>query len=274
MAEHVRGAPEGVNVETATPDDDQNLSAYDAVVLGNIRPGGGVGEAAEMAPALRWAERLRSFKGFSLKSERDIHPCTHRDARCIAGRRLRYVGCDCSNLMRDAFSELYRVCGAVQFLSPGHRKLINRLVKITTPQYVIAPPIELSEFRVTTPWRQREPVALILGDEVRVAATAEDRARRAGFEPRRVPYLSVAHEDMPRLYNEYQAVVVDPVMYHAFGRVVVEAMACGCKVLASERVGAMSWWNPRRACSKANERFWRMVLNERRGVKWRQRRSK
>ena len=274
LAEHVRGAPQGVNVDTATLEDERSLCDYDAVVLGNIRPSGGVGEAAEIAPAIRWAERLRSFKGFSLKSERDIHPCTYRDARCVVGRRLRHVGCDCSNRMRDVFSELYRVCSAVQFLSPAHKKVINQLVEITTPQYVIAPPVELSKFRVTTPWRQRKPIALVLGDEVRVAATAYERARQAGYEPRRVSYLSVSYEDMPRLYNQYRAVVVDPVMFHAFGRVAVEAMSCGCKLLASDRVGALSWWNPRRACRKANESFWRLILRGRHGINRREGRSR
>jgi hypothetical protein len=261
LAQHVREAPEGVEIDEAALEEDRSLGDYDAVVLGNLRPSGGLGEEAETEPALRWVDRLKSFKGFSLKSERDVHPCTHRDARCIVGPRLRHGGCDCSPRMRDVFSELYDSCSAVQFLSPAHKRVINQLTRSATPQYVIAPPIEFSRFQATTPWHRRGRTALILGDEIRVAPTATERAIRAGYEPQRIPYLSVPYEDMPKLYNEHRAVVVDPVMFHAFGRVAVEAMCCGCKVLASNRVGATSWWNPRRACRQANQRFWRLILD-------------
>jgi hypothetical protein len=112
-----------------------------------------------------------------------------------------------------------------------------------------------------TPFEQRLKKALILGDAVRVAPTAEDRAVQAGFEPERIPYLSVPYSQMPELYNQYQAVVVDPVMFHAFGAVAVEAMACGCRVLASERVGAMSWPDPIAATREANRQFWQMIMS-------------
>jgi hypothetical protein len=54
---------------------------------------------------------------------------------------------------------------------------------------------------------------------------------------------------------------VDPIMLHAFGRLAVEALACGCRVLASDRVGAMSWPDPLQAFREANERFWNMVMS-------------
>jgi hypothetical protein len=65
---------------------------------------------------------------------------------------------------------------------------------------------------------------------------------------------------MPVLYNEYQAVVVDPVLFHASGRAVVEAMACGCRVIAGPRVGFTSFRDPCRASRLADVAFWRMVL--------------
>jgi hypothetical protein len=66
---------------------------------------------------------------------------------------------------------------------------------------------------------------------------------------------------MPELLNQYQAVVVDPLTLHAFGRLAVEALACGCRVLASSRVGAMSWPDPLEACRQSNRLFWEMVTN-------------
>jgi hypothetical protein len=50
-------------------------------------------------------------------------------------------------------------------------------------------------------------------------------------------------------------------MLHAFGRLAVEALACGCRVLASSRVGAMSWPDPLEACRQSNRLFWEMVTN-------------
>jgi hypothetical protein len=48
-------------------------------------------------------------------------------------------------------------------------------------------------------------------------------------------------------------------MLHAFGRLVVEAMACGCKVITNSRVGAMSYDDPVEACRKSNDAFWEIV---------------
>ncbi len=41
----------------------------------------------------------------------------------------------------------------------------------------------------------------------------------------------------------------------------VKAHACGCRVLASSRVGAMSWPDPLEACRHSNRLFWEMVTN-------------
>jgi len=258
---HVARAPAGVEVDVCLPSDERELSGYDAVVLANLRPSGGAGEAAELAWAERWVRRLARYRGFSVRSERDVHPCTHRDGRCLAVKPLRKLPCDCNDRMRRAFEELYNTCSAVQFLSPIHQAAVSLLIRIEAPQFIIAPPVDLERFRNTVPFEKRKRAALILGDAARVAASAPERARRHGFEPARIPYLSVPAEEMPELYNRYQAVVVDPVMLHAFGRVVVEAMACGCRVLASERVGAFSWDDPIAACREANDRFWDMLLH-------------
>lgn len=255
---HREHAPAGFKVSVRGPDDDVRLEAFDAVVLGNLRPRGGLGAEAEIRATLRWAVKLADFRGFSLRSERDVHPCTFRDGRCLTGRGPRKTACDCSTTIRDANQLLYNACSAVQFLSPAHRRAINQLISIERPQHTIAPPIDLQRFRAMTPLAERPPKALILGDAIRVADTAEARAQKAGYEPERIAYLSVPHDEMPSLYNRYQAVVVDPILFHAFGRVAVEAMACGCRVLASERVGAMSWKDPLGACQGANEAFWRL----------------
>lgn len=256
---HLALAPADVQVTVVAPEQSCDLRKFDAVVLGNLRPSGGLGFESEVTATLRWAAVLGDYRGFSLRSERDMHPCTYRDGRCIAGARLRKTACDCSTAMRDANQLLYNAASAVQFLSPAHQRAINQLIEVRVPQHVIASPIDLEMFRTTVPPEQRPARALILGDAARIADTAVERARRHGYEPEIVPYHSVPFDQMPALYNRYRAVVVDPVMFHAFGRVVVEALACGCRVLASERVGALSWPDPVRASQEANAQFWQVL---------------
>lgn len=258
---HLDNAPQRVRVDVASPDAKVKLKRYDGVVLGNLRPHGGHGFESEVAWLLRWASQLADYQGFSLRSERDVHPCTYRDGRCFAGRRLRKRKCDCSMSVRDANELLVNACSAIQFLSPAHRDLINQLITVRVPQHVIGAPIDFQLFRPATPFDRRPNRALILGDAIRVAPTAIRRARRAGYEVEQVEYLSVDYQDMPTLYNRFRAVVVDPVMFHAFGRIAVEAMACGCRILASERVGAMSFDDPLQASREANDLFWQVLLD-------------
>ena len=256
LAHHAAHAPAGVEVDVCLPEDGRDLLPYDAIVLANLRPLGRTTRRSSVVWANLWTRRLKRYRGFSLRSERDVHPCKYRDGRCIGVSPARRLPCRCNRRIPRAFERLYNRCSAVQFLSPLHRAAINELIRIKVPQLVIASPIELERFRSSTPLEDRKRAALILGDDVRVAASAEQRARSHGFEPERIPYLSVDPDEMPALYNRYQAVVVDPVMLHAFGRIAVEAMACGCRVLASGRVGALSWEDPIEAAREANGLFW------------------
>jgi hypothetical protein len=260
LAAHVQGAPVGVRVDCAGIDDERPLDGYDAVVLWNLRGGS---ESQDLAVLRRWTLKLQNYRGTAVRSERDVHPCARRDGTCLVGSPLQRVACECTMEIGDAVERLYDECNVVQFLSPLHQAAIEQLVTVRARRFVIAPSVDLSRFVVTVPPEEREPVALIMGDDVRVAPGAEQRARTAGYRPERLSYLSIRAEEMPALYNRYRAVVVDPVMLHAFGRVVIEALACGCELLASERVGAMSWPDPLAACRRSNEDFWRMVLRAR-----------
>lgn len=257
---HVASAPPGVHVEVVLPDAHVDINQFDTVVLANLRPSGGQGQKAELKWAKLWAKHLHGYRGYVIKSERDIHPCVHRDGRCIQVDPLRKDPCGCNRKITAAFEKLYNMCDAVQFLSPLHRQAINLLIDVRQPlQYEIASPIDLSMFRNVMPFAERKRAALITGDAIRVAPTAEQMARDEGYEVETMDYLSVPYEEMPDILNQYQAVVVDPVMLHAFGRITVEAMACGCRVIASRRVGAMSWPDPVRASGEANDKFWAMV---------------
>jgi hypothetical protein len=260
LGQHVAHAPPGVQVDIIAPTDEPMLSAYDAVVLANVRPHGAASDEEKVACIARWAERLERYAGRSIKSERDAHPCAKRDASCVEVDPIRRVPCDCSPDIPLAVERLYNACSGVQFVSPAQRKVINQIVAIRTRQFVVASPIDFSRFRNVVPYERRRRAALIFGDGKRVAATAEDRARAGGFEPVRMVDRSVPYERMPVLYNEYQAVVVDPVLFHASGRAVVEAMACGCRVIAGPRVGFTSFRDPCRASRLADVAFWRMVL--------------
>lgn len=131
---------------------------------------------------------------------------------------------------------------------------------IKTPrQYDVACPVDFSSFRNIRPFHQRKHAALITGDAMRIAPDAYALAETAGYSVEQVDYLSISYKDMPELYNQYKALVIAPIMLHAFCRMVVEAKACGCQVITNDRVGAMSWPDPVAASLKANEQFWSMV---------------
>jgi|GEM_PF-6689526 len=283
--QHIAHAPAGVTVDTILPDEAVDLDRYDAVILGNLRPT--AQPSAGAAPALKrlvwkwldrsplqafalrsevawanlWRRRLAGYYGNVIKSERDVHPCARRDGRCLQTGPVRIVDCGCTRSVARAFERLYNICDAVQFLSPLHREAINKMVRIDVPQYEIAVPVDFTLFRDFTPVEERRPAALLIADVIRQSPAAEAYARQAGYDVERVEYLSVPYEQMPALLNRYRAVILDPIMLHAFGRLAAEALACGCRVLASGRVGAMSWPDPLAACREANERFWEMVMN-------------
>lgn len=283
LRQHVETAPPGVRVDVVLPDAEVALCDYDAVILANLRPsapasnGNGsrfkasvwnwlsssrlnaIAYRSEIAWARRWRRLLMNYEGFVIRSERDVHPCAHRDGHCIATNPPRRLPCDCPSTVTRAFQSLYEICDCVQFLSPLHRDCINVLLRLDMPQHVIAPPLDLTRFRSITPREQRRQAALITGDGIRVATTAFQRARDAGYEAETIHYHSVPHDQMPDVLNSYQAVVLDPIMLHAFGRLAAEALACGCEVIASDRVGAMSWPDPVAACAESNQLFWRMV---------------
>ncbi len=286
LCNHIAHAPAGVNIQSVLPDSPVDLDRFDAVILANLRPtappsnGNGrtkskeriwgwlvrspfqsVAFRSEVAWANRWRRKLMNYRGYVIKSERDVHPCTHRDGQCLGADPAGHAKCSSGDLVPKTFERLYNICDAVHFLSPLHREAINQIVRIEVPQFQIAPPLDFELFRDYTPLERRKPAALITGDRIRVAPTAERRARESGYGVERIDYLTVPYERMPEVLNQYQAVVVDPIMLHAFGRLAAEALACGCRVLASNRVGAMSWPDPLEACRQSNRLFWEMVTN-------------
>ncbi|MBF0381037.1 MAG: hypothetical protein HQL69_08460 [Magnetococcales bacterium] len=262
LAYHVANLPYGVKVDVIQPQQEVDLSQYQVVIIANIRPDGGVGEEGEYANANLWSQRLEDYQGWSIKSEHDLHPCGHRNASCIEVDPLRRIPCGCSHMIPNAFEKLYNSCTSVRFLSPGHQQVVNKLINITSKQFVVGSPIDFTKYRSWTPYKERKAEALIIGDALRVDHTVEQRAIEQGFKPVKVPHLSIQPEDMPAIYNQYQAVVISPVTYHPFCRMAVEAIACGCKVIHSNRVGAFTFGDPVQASRKSNTLFWKMVLRQ------------
>ena len=258
---HVEHRPPKIDVDVVTPDESPNLKDYDVVVLGNLRPEGGLGEEAEVRWVKKWAQVCQGFAGFSLKSERDAHPCAHRDARCVVMDPVRKLECDCGLLIPTEVENLYNSCSAVQFMSPAHKQVINCLTEIHSAQVVIGVPVDESLFRLSVPLAERPVKALIFVDEIRTSPEAPNVAIQHGFEPEFIPYHSVPYDDMPDLLNGYQAIILYPKAYHAFCRLVVEAKLCGCQVIASNRVGALSWEDPVAAARNANHEFWSLIKN-------------
>lgn len=263
LREHLANAPQDIEVDVVLPDDPVDLERYDTLILCNLRPAGGLGEREEYRWAELWAKRIRGYRGYVIRSEHDVHPCATRDGRCVQTQPLKKIACDCSRNIPNAFEKLYNLCDAIQFLSPLHRRVINQIIDIRTPprQFEVASPVDIKAFRNTRPFHLRKHAALITGDKNRVAPEAFSLAEAAGYPVEQIEYLSVKYEDMPEIYNQYKAVVIAPVMLHAFCRMVVEAQACGCQVITNSRVGSMSWDDPIAASQIANKEFWNMVYD-------------
>lgn len=260
LKSYVGSAPEGVIVDTAFPDDPVDPANYDVVVLANLRPDDGPGEEAECRAARQWIRRLKGYRGYVIRLEHDIHPCPYRDARCFDDDVPVRQDCKRRSPIRKTFEKLYNLCDTVIFRSPLHRRVINQMISIKTPHQVdVNAPVDFDLFRSVTPFEQRKHAALITGDPIRVAPTAEALATAKGYPVEWLDYLSVPYEQMPEILNRYQAVVVAPVMLHASGRLAIEALACGCKVITNDRVGAMSYPDPVAASRKSDELFWQVI---------------
>ncbi|WP_164084881.1 glycosyltransferase family 4 protein [Pseudazoarcus pumilus] len=260
LLRHVECAPTGIEVVVAHAEDTPDLAGFDVVVVASVRPPGDYRDWKNQTRlVVRWTEALAGYEGFAIRSERDLHPCGQRDAACVGAHAWVRTPCECPPELGGLYRAFFDAFDVVHFLSPGHREIVRALVSVERPTVLIAPPIDLSRFRVLVPPEQRPAIALIFDCPARMAPTSAERARRAGYVPEVLPYLSVPYEDMPELLNGYAAVVVDPLMYHAFGRLAVEAQACGCRVLASERVGATSWPDALAAARVSSPNFWSLV---------------
>lgn len=262
LRSYMDSAPDGVEVDTALPEDSVSLKGYDGVVLANLRPDGGPGEEAECRAAQQWISRLNGYAGTVIRLEHDIHPCPYRDARCFQGDVLLRQDCKRNSPIRKTFERLYNRCDIIIFRSPLHRRVINQMIRIKGVRQVeVNSPVDFEQFRSITPFEQRKHAALITGDPIRVAADAEALAEAEGYPVEFLDYLSVPYEKMPEILNRYQAVVLAPVMLHSSGRLALEALACGCKVIANDRVGALSWPDPLAASRDANAAFWAVIAD-------------
>jgi glycosyltransferase involved in cell wall biosynthesis len=259
LTHYINHAPANIRVHSILPDERIELANYDAVIIANLRPNGGLGEDAEYAWADAWSARLRRYRGFAIRQEHDTHPCTYRDARCFRFNPLIKLKCECNFKITGAFERLYNACSAVQFVSPMQQALINLLIDIETEQVTIAPPVDLSRFTNRVPFNEREPTALIFSDPLRTSSGATVLAEQHGFTVKTVDYLSVPYEEMPATLNSVRAVVLHPTLFHACPRLAIEAEACGCKVLTNELVGSTSWPDPVAASRQSNEKFWSLV---------------
>ncbi len=263
LKQHLHAKPNNIDVDIILPDTTvDNLSDYHTVIVANIRPDGGKGELEEIKFARKWIKNLKYYRGHLVKLEHDIHPCTHRDAQCIEISQIPWRPCSCKSKVRETFKKLYRLCDTHIFLSPLHQKVINHIIPVPAGnQVVIASPIDFNEFKSVIPYEKRKNAALITGDAIRVSRDATELAEQAGFVPEFLDYLSVPHSQMANILNQYKAVIVSPVMFHAFGRIAVEALACGCRLITNDRVGAVSWSDPIEASKESSKKFWNVVVS-------------
>ena len=220
---------------------------------------GGVGEKAECGWADEWTEKLEQYRGRKIRAERDMHPCGHRSGECVMVGTFVKRPCQCC-LIPQTFERLFNACDAIVYVSPAQRKMIDAIITVSTPGFLIAPPVDFRQFRNFKSSIRLEKYALAIGDSLRVSDEAERLASSHGYKLIRLKSGSVTHEKMPEVFNRYSAVVIAPRIFHACSRVAIEAMACGCKVLTNGLCGASSWTDPVAASMTSNSEFWDVVL--------------
>lgn len=78
----------------------------------------------------------------------------------------------------------------------------------------------------------------------------------------------VPKEQIMNTYNSYQYFIHLPVMYECFGRAIIEALFCGCKVIHNKNIGAFSYGGDpdllRKMTIDSHFEFWRVL--ERAGI--------
>lgn len=117
---------------------------------------------------------------------------------------------------------------------------------------------------------------VVIGDDRNgVRAGLQARLRAAGLEERTVWLDAVPPQDVRAAYAGSDCLLM-PSLHENFGNVAVEAAACGCRALVSDRVGAAPWLDeadlPREAGIWSRE-IRRLIRNGRDGEGMRQQRS-
>lgn len=167
-------------------------------------------------------------------------PCQGDPERCPAS-------CDRS-YGRRLFS---RAMGAV-FVSPMHRDLTARVLRIELPPSVIAHPmVDPATFRLLGLERDIDVLYVGAINEAKgyyelIEEFGPDRLTLAGpnylGHPVVGTYLGeVPNQQLPGLYNRARTFAHLPRWVEPQGRTVTEASLCGCELITNERVGAMSF---------------------------------
>jgi len=203
-----------------------------------------------------------------------VHNCPHYPAEtvgAIEGKRVvRYWNDTCPHGSPDLRDWLLANSVNV-FCSPLHYERFPWRNGQKVEYHLIPPPIDLQPFRDAgavskdrsgavsiAPWRGwgKNPAPTLAWGETNGGVDVYGGGQLA--PPGSVP---VPYDQMPALLAKYQTFVYLPTALEPFCRVVAEADAAGCEIVANRLVGALHWLeNDRDRLDSAREDYWNVVL--------------
>jgi hypothetical protein len=172
------------------------------------------------------------------------------ECKCAESRMARFVG------------KLFAGAKRIRYLSPIQKSIFHAF-GFHQPSFLAAPYIDYSIFVSSVPWSERPREAMVVGDFARGVDLSAERAEADGLEVDEVSGFERSLEEMAATYNEYKYLYLFPRTVHSFCRQAVEAHACGCKVVSSNRLGALSYGGLDAAVAASRtglQDFWDNVL--------------
>jgi glycosyltransferase involved in cell wall biosynthesis len=203
----------------------------------------------------------------------DPTPCPFKPLPLLSRALLRDFGSDCF-ACTPAVRSLYEAAMLNVFLSPLHKETTERVLGRTLEStFILKPVVNAALFR--NEHRERDIDYLFVGLIGEAKGLNAMRVRFKNCDIRLIGRIApgtkldfgqyvgfLPYEEVPLWMNRARNFVFLPRWPEPQGRVVVEAALCGCRIIANDNVGALSFnfdLSDPTQYADAEESFWRAV---------------
>jgi hypothetical protein len=254
--------PEGVTTSYANYRDVTRalIDETDKIVIGNMF-------TTEFEAMVHTLDLIQDSGTPYIKSEHDFMLCgVGRLLDCVTLQSptdFTVGSCACPESKHAELARrLHHGADRVRYLSPMQRSIFSHF-GYDGPSFLAAPPIDYGIFKSTIPWGERPEEAMVVGNHDRGPDIGEANAKSDGLRVSQIVGKERTPEQLAEAYNQHKYLYLFPRTIHTFCRQAAEAHACGCKVVASNRVGALSYGGMDEAIAASKrgaKTFWDNVL--------------